>query len=359
MNFRIDIPFAKINFSNAEDRHKKYFSNLFFQGSNLELEEKFTILVEFTKIRLNGSRSFLEEDTIAQNGKLIILDTKKNKLEIDSSDFRTIRIKLKVEKDFDLYYLYNYVLEPLAIIWSAFHGVLYIHSSAFYKNGAYIFPAWRHAGKTSSIFSLANEKIEFLADDFCVLRNGVVYLYPKYINIFSYNFQQYPWLYNHLPTFIALRIKISVHFKKLLTKVSQLTRGPLSKVFYRLSELAEISTNTKITPQMLGMKVCKQGKLKQVVFITKSNKNSKKLVELSQEEIRQKLLTITNYEINDFLMIYAKHKYFFPTKQIKQIEEFKENYLKATDSNLQNAKHVQITPKIDKDFYKGLLRFPK
>jgi len=352
MDFLIELPFCEVVFKGAQERHKEYFKSLFFSGKKNYLKPKYKISVQFENVRVDTLKSlFLEEDTMAKNGSLFMLDTRKNKVEINFDLFKDNHLSIKVDPDFDLYFLYNTVIEPLLIIWAAKYGILYVHSSAIAnKDGAYVFPAWRHTGKTSSIFSLAREKISFMGDDFCVLKDSMVYLYPKHINIFSYNFESYPWLYKKLPLSLSLRIKLSVYLKKILFWISQNLSGALSKVFYRLSELAEISTNTKVTPFQLGLKTKDVAPLTRVRFITKAGVASGEK-KLTLSEIKQKLLAVTVYEIREFLDIYQKYKYLYPKQSNTVIESFDENFAGAVEKNLRQAFETHIALLPNKDAY--------
>jgi hypothetical protein len=352
MKFSIRIPFSEINFINAEARHKKYFESLLFSGKYKYPKPIYKINIYFEDIQLSGGQvDYLEEDTIASNGSLFIRDTKDNKVELKFNEFSKTKIDITVDPKFDLYFLYNFIIEPLLIIWAAEHGILYVHSSAIVKpDGAHIFPAWRHTGKTSSVFSLANEGVEFMSDDFCIIYNNKAYLYPKNINIFSYNFESFPWLYNRIDPALATRIRLSVFLKKSLYWLSQRLSGSLSKIFFRLSELAEISTNTKVTPTQLGLKVRANAPLSNVVFITKADKATRKR-KLAKEIFKKKLLAVTIYEISDFLDIYQKYKYLFTGIESKIIDSFAISYLNSAEKNLESAYEARITALPNKDAY--------
>lgn len=355
MKFIINLPFSKIVFVNAIKTHKVYFENLFFSVAEKYPKPKYKITVIFEQIDLfRKNLLYLEEDTSAAKGKLYVSDTKGNKVAISPDLFSKTNITLKSDPDFDLYFLYNYIIEPLLIIWAAEHGILYIHASAVWKDGsANVFPAWRHTGKTSSIFSLAKENIKFMGDDFCVLYNSKVYLYPKCINIFSYNFESYPWLYNKLSAGLAFRIKLSVYLKKFLYFVSQSLTGSISKIFFRLSELAEISTNTKVAPSRLGLTSATSAVFTYVTFMTKASRATKKSKKLKPQELKQKLLAITLYEIRDFLGIYQKYKYLYPDSSQYIIDSFEKNYLMAVNKNLQKAYDTQIVSLPNNDAFFG------
>lgn len=353
MKYKVKLPFTEIVFTDANKKHVNYFKKLLFDGDFSYPKNKYVLKVKFESINLNEEyKKYLEEDTVAANGKLYISDTKGNKVELDFCSFNKKNLKVVVEPDFDLYFLYSYILEPLIIIWAAEHGITYVHSSALcLNNKANIFAAWRHTGKTSSIFSLAKENVEFMADDFCVLSESKAYIYPKSINIFSYNFESYPWLYEKLPRGEAVRIKLSVYVKKILYSISQVFRGPLSKVFFRLSELAEVSTNTKVTPKQLDLKVCPNALYSEVVFITKADGETQLGEKLSRETIRHKMLSIIKYEINDFFKTYQKFKYLYPEMDCKIVENFDEKYLDSVGKNVKKAIEKTIKKLPSKDAY--------
>jgi|GEM_PF-6359314 len=351
MKFSINLPFSEIIFVNAKKRHKSYFGELFFAQKKISTKPVYKVTIVFKKIDLTSKKTmYLEEDIAAVDGSLFISDTKENRVKLTPSTLRGNNLKLVVDPDFDLYFLYNFIVEPLLIIWAAKNNILYVHASALAKNGkAHAFIAWRHTGKTSSIFSMAGEKIKFMGDDFCVISNSKLYLYPKNINIFSYNFESYPWLYSRLSPVLALRIKLSVYLKKILYWFSEKLKGALSKVFFRLSELAEISTNTKVTPKQLGLVSQAVAPFAKAVIITKSNRALKKDRKLSPSNFKQKLLSITSFEIKEFMAIYEKYIYIYPEKGNTIIGSFKKNYLKAIETNLKEAYESHIVLKPNKD----------
>lgn len=353
MKYSINVPFSEITFIGTNKRHRKFFDDLLFSNDLEYPKAKYKLVIQFKKINLRHRKiTYLEEDTAAEDGKLYIFDTRENKIELDFNSYSDEFIKINVDPEFDLYYLYNFILEPLLIIWGAKHDIVFVHSSSLYMNkGASIFAAWRHTGKTSSIFSLAKEDIEFMGDDFTIIHNSNAYLYPKNINIFSYNFESYPWLYKTLPIANAARIKLSVYLKKTLYYISQRLTGSLSKVFFRLSELAEVSTNTKVTPKQLGLKVRTSAPIKEFIFITKANEENNKALKLDKKEINRKMLAITKYEIEDFLAIYEKYKYLYPKMVINNIESFEDNLARAVERNVTKATEKYIAKLPSKDAY--------
>ena len=111
MKYQVNLPFAVINFKNAQKKHISYFKTLLFEGDFDYPESKYVINVNFIRISFkNTIKRYLEEDSIASNSKLYLTDTKGNKVELDFASFTKTKINLKVEPDFDLYFLYNYIL---------------------------------------------------------------------------------------------------------------------------------------------------------------------------------------------------------------------------------------------------------
>lgn len=363
MRFSLDLPFAQVVFTGAKKKHRKFFDDWFFSLKNATKVVKYRINVIFETILLPAQNQlYLEENAIFSDSFYYILDTKGNATKLNLASFNKDIINIYVEENFDLYYLYNYIVEPLIIIWGASHGLLYLHSSVLAKNNnAYILAAWRHTGKTSTIFNLVGKDIKFMGDDFSVVYDSKVYLYQKSLNIFSYNFETYPWLYGRLSKSLSLRIRLSVYMKKFLYYLSQKFSGPFSKVFFRLSELAEISTNTKITPARLGYDVEYEANMEKLVFLTKSGKAEVFIKNMSQRQIQEKLLSIVVYEINDFLCLYRKYRYIYPDKGVENIDKFELNYKDAVKQNIKFAEDVGIESFKGQDTYlaKSFLKLGK
>lgn len=350
MDFSLNLPFSTVLFKNFQKKHKEYFDELFFKVPKFDTKIFYTLEVNLKNITLpKNDLYYLEEDIAANNKNIYIFDTQKNVLQLNFSTFNEKRISLQVDLDFDLYFLYNHVIEPLLIIWGAKHGLMYLHSSCVEKKGkAIVLAAWTHTGKTSSIFSLKKDRVRFLGDDFSVLYNSIVYSYPKSINIFSYNFESYPWLYKTLGFPLRTRIKFSVLIKRFLHRLSQSFDGTLSKILFRLSELAEISTNTRVYPEQLGLESVSFAPIGKVILLIKS-KESSMLEKLTNSESVTKMLSIIKYEVRDFLNIYLKYKFIYPKLYNTIIENFESNYSKSYSKNIKNSFQLGIPQGKDQD----------
>jgi hypothetical protein len=75
-------------------------------------------------------------------------------------------------------------------------GVFLAHSSAVCRGGTGIlFPAWAHTGKTNVALELVSNGYEYMADDWCLVSSsGELLGYPRWLRLFSYNFEAHPQL---------------------------------------------------------------------------------------------------------------------------------------------------------------------
>lgn len=73
-------------------------------------------------------------------------------------------------------------------------GVGLVHASGVRYNGeTYIFPAWRHTGKTNTMLGLILDGASYISDDrVWVSEDGEVYGYPLPINMLPYNYNSFP-----------------------------------------------------------------------------------------------------------------------------------------------------------------------
>ena len=74
-------------------------------------------------------------------------------------------------------------------------GFALVHASAVQVDDTtYVFPAWRHTGKTNTLISLLQEDNSgYLSDDRVWIRNdGTVLGYPLPINMYPYNYNAFP-----------------------------------------------------------------------------------------------------------------------------------------------------------------------
>jgi hypothetical protein len=347
-----NFPFVKLILSNAPRSQVSFFKKQFFaMAEDKTTTAKFTINISFSKQLLPTDLQTLE-NKVGFDGKFFYcFDTKNNSASLDWNSLSKSSINLTVDPDFDTYYLYHFLIEPMIVIWAAAHDISFCHASGLDspKMGGQLFPAWRNTGKTNTVLSALDGGWSFLGDDFCIVKDNQLFTYPKKLNLFSYNFVEYPNLLEELPFFTKNRLKITIWLKKALLQASQKLAGPFSKVIFRLSELAEVSTNLKVSPVEIGIPIQTSAELKGVFLLQRVNKITEKQSPLSQKEFVSKMSRIIEYELQPFINFYNQFKY-FSGQENKVVESFLENYRQGLKNNISAPiKIVEITPKTSID----------
>jgi hypothetical protein len=343
MTYTISVPFGRFVFANVDRKQLNYFNTQFIKTA-FKTPIKVQIQVTFTQLKLSHHRS-LEDTFFAEQNKFYVADIKGKLASIDFASLQRKVIQIEADPEFDLYYLYSFILEPLYIVKAASKNILLLHASAVAtaKHGAFVFAAWRHTGKTDSILHLANQGYKFLGDDFCVIHNKIVYLYPKKINIFSYNLVRFPRLFTMLPLRMRIRLKFTLLLKNLLSFIAEHTNGSLSKVFYRITQLAEVSTNVKIDPRRVGIQTVSQVPLKAVFSLEKtSDTKDNPLVSITMSEIQQKVSSTLSYELADFFHYYRAFQYFYPLKRSSVVDKYHENVVQLVGKYIAHPRTYQL-----------------
>ncbi|WP_248898296.1 hypothetical protein [Haloplanus halobius] len=73
------------------------------------------------------------------------------------------------------------------------NGMAMVHGSAVnYEGNTYLFPAWRHTGKTNVMLTLMQNGADYLGDDrVFISEGGEIYAFPTNIHLFSYNYNSF------------------------------------------------------------------------------------------------------------------------------------------------------------------------
>ncbi|HEX7017426.1 MAG TPA: hypothetical protein VF209_00770, partial [Patescibacteria group bacterium] len=310
---------------NATPKHQSFFSHLFFT-SHTPHPPLIDCQIIFKSITRPRGYLQIEKDVIATEDTFYISDTQQHLAEISWQKLEGNQLVFIVDPDFDLYYFYTFILEPLLIIKASHLDILFVHASAVSQAGkTWLFPAWRNTGKTHSMLTLTQQGYAFTGDDYCVVRGKTVYLYPKKVNLFSYNFSQFPQIFASLDVMTRWRLKIILAGKILLRQLSSRLGHPFSKILYRLSELAEVATNVTLSPEAAGIPVASQGQLHQLVLLQKTTKHRGR-TKLTEDELAEKLWQVIQYELKDFFETYHKYQYLFPQQRVAEIESFEQTY---------------------------------
>lgn len=333
MNKKINLPFSKINLINCSQKQFDFLSGYFFKVQ-FDTQIFFEINVKFEKINLPSHYKQIEKDTYIDQDNLYLSDTKKRLCQISS--LIDDQLTLSCDQDFDLYYLFSFILEPLLIINLINHEVIFIHSSAVTKNNkAILFPAWRNTGKTETILKLSQKsEYRFMSDDYVVLYKDKAYSFPKKINLFSYNLNEE--LLKKLPKIEVFKLQFFMMIKVTLERLSYIVPGKsLAKVFFRVSELAEIATNFKIYPKKLGMNFSQSEKIGVFNIIQKANYTFKN--KLSNVDAAKLMGIVIGYELNDFFKITDKLNFSYSKINFDK-SQFIEKYNKSLAGLLETKK---------------------
>ena len=342
MNYTINLNSVAISLKNCHQKHIEYFNSQFFLLDEYA-KPKLTVEVTFTnKIAIPQSVKKVEENMLFDD-KTYVLDTKKRVVAIDFSSLSATNLKLSVENNFDLYYLYTFLIEPLFIIFGLSKGLLFVHSSAVAKDGkGFLFPAWRHTGKTQTLLSLTmQDGYEFMGDDYTIVDKKNLYLYPKKINLFSYNLKEHPSLFGYLDSKLAVRLKITTAIKDLLTKLSYNLPGMLGKVLFRVAELAEVSTNFKTEPSKLGVMTASSAKLTSTALL-QASVNKQPTCNLTKKLISYKLSETVSFELFDFFNMYSASCYVTGMELNSYITTFRLKYAQVVSRYIHKAHLVYV-----------------
>jgi hypothetical protein len=329
MNKKIILPFSEINLINCQNRQFKFLSGYFFHA-DFNTDLFFKINLNFKKVEKPKKYKQAEKDTFTTEKYLYLSDTKKKLCQIAS--FIGDEVNVNCDLDFDLYYLFSFILEPLLIVNLANKEVVFIHSSAVTKNkNATLFAAWRNTGKTETILKLSTKNnYAYMSDDYVVLHRNKAYSFPKKINLFSYNLNKE--LMRALPKTNVIKLKTFMYIKKTLERLSYIMPNKtIAKVFFRVSELAEVATNFKISPSQLGMNFDSNALIEKINIIQKSSYKFNNII--PSKDASDLLTTVIDYELNDFFKIIERQSFIQNNRQLSR-RQFLDNYNKVLNKIL-------------------------
>lgn len=342
---KIKLPFTTLILQNAPQKWENFFSSMFFYDAD-HTRNYLNIEIVVKEIVRHADEFYLEEKTVKSGDSFVVFDTKMNRAIINFHSFRQDNITLVVDPEFDLYYLFTFFIEPLMIIWNTANGILYLHASGYAENdGVIIQTAWRHTGKTKTILNKCSQGARFYGDDYCILYANKVYAYPKKVNLFSYNFAEHPKLFSFLSPLVTIRLLLTLLFKRILSVFANVLHGSVSKIFYRISQLAEVSTNISLSPQQLNFKIGTPMKINKIQLLQKTSLNHT-ITDGMQQNLEDKLLEIIRYELHEFFSIFTHYLYLFPenAETMIYINNFHASYAKLLKkySKFLGAKYLQV-----------------
>ncbi|WP_155118174.1 hypothetical protein [Halorubrum sp. T3] len=204
-------------------------------------------------------------------------------------------------------------------------GIAMIHASAVSYNGdTYVFPAWRHTGKTNTMLSFLMEGASYLGDDrVLITKDGQIYSFPTMIHLLMYNYNSFPELLDD-SQIDSVRIAIS---KLISTVANNINHQDISSELAHWSSLAGPDNWKRVENIFSNSRVLSKEDVSEVFFLqTSNNINEMRLDSVSSNYMSTTLKAINEYEWNQELEnMWLAHDILFPERESKvdKFEKFK------------------------------------
>lgn len=189
----------------------------------------------------------------------------------------------------------------------AAEGRVLVHASGLVKDGTtYVFPAWRHTGKTNTLLALLRDGGDYLSDDrVWIDRDGTVWGYPLPVNLLPYNAESFPDV-SLASRIDRLRAAVS---DAMMERFDRL--GPIhEKILYFLAKfyidvpLGEVVAIEEILPDVGYRSTAELDEL--VLLRTAPERGSPELEPISSAEAHAELTSTSHYEWNARIEEYAR-----------------------------------------------------
>lgn len=149
------------------------------------------------------------------------------------------------------YFLRKYLIES--------HSMVMVHASAAsFEGTAFVFPAWRHAGKTNTVLTLLEQGGGYLADDRLFVNNkGEAFAFPTPLHLSNYNYAPFSGMVEESKT-DEYRSKLSYHINRYTDKRSStfmrgvnllsrtLLTNPVEEPIHELLPSTDIITKSEV-----------------------------------------------------------------------------------------------------------------
>ncbi len=181
-------------------------------------------------------------------------------------------------------------------------GACMVHASAVSRDGeGYLFPAWAHTGKTNLALSFLLRGYDYMADDWCfVSASGDLLSYPRWINLFAYNFDANPELLGtmgNLREFRAFRRQLAAtRFARSLDE-SSLVSGIVRR---RLLDYYFANVRIPVDRAIPGCRTAPRAHLSKACLLTTSRSREISVSDISAREVAEKAALCAYYERTQF-----------------------------------------------------------
>jgi len=182
-------------------------------------------------------------------------------------------------------------------------GAALVHASAVERNGeGYLLPAWAHTGKTNVALSFLSEGWSYMADDWCfVSETGRILGYPRWLNLFDYNFDSHGSLMSALDrgNLAALRRRIAVtKFAKSLTQSTGIARTLRRWLMDRYFVHARVPASVVVP----GCRTTLRAPITKVCLLSTSRSAPIGVSELAADEMARRIVLCGQFERSTFGM---------------------------------------------------------
>jgi hypothetical protein len=179
-------------------------------------------------------------------------------------------------------------------------GFSMVHSSGVKYNGeTYIFPAWRHTGKTNIMLTFLQKGAHYLGDDRLFIgADGTVRGYPTDLHLLSYNYRSFPELAPRSPL-----SKIRGKFSKAVNGVTSQRSCIISKGINLMND-AIIAENQwyAIEDMFPKSKTILQTDLNKIMLLTTTTSEEPHLVAIDDSDLTAALCAINYREWDKHLL---------------------------------------------------------
>lgn len=181
------------------------------------------------------------------------------------------------------YILYKFFIEPVIRFKLNEAGYFMIHSSAVcVEDKAFVFPASPGVGKTSTMLNWIHSDMEFIADEYSIIRDGFVYSYPTPLRLHDYNLKANPYIGKDMIWNDKMQILLR-------TWIFRLSLG-----------YADVTHEVDIWNVIKKVKIRDKASLGKIVIFTKYGGAEVKVRKISKKKFIEKLLIIDRFETTRF-----------------------------------------------------------
>jgi hypothetical protein len=319
---------AKVEIKNAPEAVENYF-NWFLSPFIVSQTGKADLVIEMVDyIDIPNSASYISTGAIYDDSDIYYFDRYGHKFSTIFSDLDYGKAcRVIAEKDVTPDSIYNNIIFPFIRYRVSSLGVALVHASAVELDGmGILFPAWARTGKTNILMHFLGNGGNYLGDDFVLInQEGSIFSYPKPINLYSYNFAEFPVLVRNLNTprrcilFLSnitsgcshawsSALKKESNLKRLLALIESLASYPMTHVQMDIQRAFGKPSQALQIP------------ISYTFFLARDQRDKIHITEGSPEDMAQKMARCLDAEFMHFQQLYRMFRFAFPDRKNNVIE---------------------------------------